>query len=106
MGILDVGTDELPFVSGSNASDNAVYQTAPGTRALFANHVEAKVASFLRANPAIRVAKLFLDYPGGACGACAATLEDMLPTGVELYVYGPDGVLIGPDGAMSPYIGN
>jgi hypothetical protein len=106
VGILDVGTDQLPFVSGSNESDNAAYQAASGTNPRYATHVEAKAASFLHANPSIRQANLYVDYPGGACSACSDTLESMLPTGVELFVYGPDGVPYGPGGTMAPYIGN
>ncbi|MFF3712870.1 DddA-like double-stranded DNA deaminase toxin [Streptomyces phaeochromogenes] len=46
-------------------------------------------AVFLRMNPGIRKAMLYIGYPTGACGTCRSTLPDMLPKGAQLRVISP-----------------
>nr|WP_240973931.1 DNRLRE domain-containing protein [Nonomuraea sp. FMUSA5-5] len=87
-GILDIGTDQIPFVSGPGGNSNLL-KTLPGRTQQNAEHVETHVAAFLRMNPGIRQAKLYIDYPFGVCGFCKPYLNKMLPKGTELWVYSP-----------------
>ncbi|WP_410093982.1 ricin-type beta-trefoil lectin domain protein [Streptomyces sp. MS191] len=103
VGILDVGNELLPFISGSHDGEGSNGR-APGTANGFSTHVEAKVAAFLHQNPHIRVAVLYVSYAGGACSTCARTLPAMLPTGVTLHVYGPNRR--GGGWSSLPYVGN
>ncbi|WP_255369523.1 polymorphic toxin-type HINT domain-containing protein, partial [Kitasatospora sp. MBT63] len=88
VGILDTGNELIPFISGSHDGEGTNGR-APGTAMGFGTHVEAKVAAFLRQNPQIRTAVLYISYDEGACTTCARTLPDMLPNGVTLHVYAP-----------------
>lgn len=85
-GILDVGTEQMPFISGGGEKDTY----GQGT------HVEDKVASFLSANPSIKEAVLYLDNAGGPCRGCINRLPDQLPANVDLWIIGPDGQVMGP----------
>ncbi|MER7181519.1 polymorphic toxin-type HINT domain-containing protein [Streptomyces hyaluromycini] len=88
VGILDVGNDQLPMISGRGGQSDLLENLPGRTKANF-THVETHTAAFLRMNPGIRKAVLYIDYPTGACGTCADTLPDMLPEGVQLWVISP-----------------
>jgi hypothetical protein len=51
--------------------------------------VETRAAAFLRMNPGVRKAVLYIDYPMGTCGTYRSTLPDMLPEGAQLWVISP-----------------
>lgn len=85
-GILDVGTEQLPFVSGGGEED----AYGRGT------HAEDKVTSFLNANRSIKEAVFYIDNAGGPCSGCRSRLPDQLPPNVELWIVGPDGQIMGP----------
>ncbi|MFI7068590.1 polymorphic toxin-type HINT domain-containing protein, partial [Kribbella sp. NPDC050124] len=90
VGILDVGNDQLPMISGPGGQ-SGLLKVLPGRIKANAGHVETHAAAFLRMNPGIRQAVLYIDYPSGTCGTCRNTLRDMLPEGVELWVRSPQG---------------
>ncbi|MFE6157742.1 RHS repeat-associated core domain-containing protein [Streptomyces sp. NPDC056486] len=88
VGILDVAGDQLPMISGPGGQSELL-RGLPGRTKANANHVETHTAAFLRSNPGIRKAVLYIDYPTGACGTCRSTLPDMLPEGTQLWVVPP-----------------
>ncbi|MFJ9961287.1 polymorphic toxin-type HINT domain-containing protein [Streptomyces avermitilis] len=88
VGILDVGNEQLPMISGPGGQ-SGLLKNLPGRMKANAEHVETHAAAFLRMNPGIRKAVLYIDYPTGACGACRSTLPDMLPEGTQLWVISP-----------------
>ncbi|GAB2628714.1 RHS repeat-associated core domain-containing protein [Streptomyces capparidis] len=88
VGILDVGVDQLPMISGPGGQ-SGLLKKLPGRTKANAEHVETHAAAFLRMNPGIRKAVLYIDYPTGTCGTCRSTLPDMLPEGVHLWVISP-----------------
>lgn len=88
VGILDVGGDQLPMISGPGGQ-SGLLKNLPGRIKANAEHVETHAAAFLRMNPGVRKAMLYIDYPTGACGACRSTLPDMLPEGAQLWVISP-----------------
>ncbi|MEU9736469.1 polymorphic toxin-type HINT domain-containing protein [Streptomyces sp. NPDC048002] len=88
VGILDVGTDQLPMISGPGGQ-SGLLKNLPGRTKANGEHVETHAAAFLRMNPGIRKAVLYIDYPTGTCGTCRSTLPDMLPEGVQLWVISP-----------------
>ncbi|MEU2065193.1 RHS repeat-associated core domain-containing protein [Streptomyces sp. NPDC013455] len=90
VGILDVGTDQLPMISGPGGQ-SGLLKNLPGRTKANGEHVETHAAAFLRMNPGIRKAVLYIDYPTGTCGTCRSTLPDMLPEGVQLWVISPRG---------------
>ncbi|WP_238697922.1 DddA-like double-stranded DNA deaminase toxin [Streptomyces sp. E5N91] len=70
----------------------------PGRTRQNFDHVETHAAAFLRMNPGIRKAVLYIDNKFGMCtgpSGCAARMEDMVPEGVQVWVnsrgrkYGP-----------------
>lgn len=77
VGILDVGTDPLPMISGPTG------RTKTNT-----DHVETHTAVFLRRNPGTRKSLLCIDYPTETCGTRRSTLPDILPGG-QLWVISP-----------------
>jgi hypothetical protein len=88
VGILDVGGDQLPMISGPGGQ-SGLLKNLPGRTKANAEHVETHAAAFLRMNPGVRKAVLYIDYPTGACGTCRSTLPDMLPEGAQLWVISP-----------------
>ncbi|MFG3160068.1 polymorphic toxin-type HINT domain-containing protein [Streptomyces sp. NPDC048232] len=88
VGILDVGGDQLPMISGPGGQ-SGLLKNLPGRTKANGEHVETHAAAFLRMNPGVRKAVLYIDYPTGACGTCRSTLPDMLPEGVQLWVISP-----------------
>ncbi|MEV0254749.1 RHS repeat-associated core domain-containing protein [Streptomyces sp. NPDC050732] len=88
VGILDVGGDRLPMISGPGGQSELL-KNLPGRLKANSNHVETHAAAFLRSNAGIKKAVLYIDYPTGACGTCKSTLPDMLPEGVKLWVVSP-----------------
>ncbi|WP_158578477.1 DNRLRE domain-containing protein [Spongiactinospora rosea] len=96
VGILDVGGDQLPLISGSGQSQ--LLKTLPGRTSENSKHVEAHAAAFLRMNKGIRQAVLYIDYPEGACGYCRSALPTMLPPGTKLWIVSPRGT--------EKYVGN
>ncbi|WP_228473087.1 polymorphic toxin-type HINT domain-containing protein [Streptomyces cyaneochromogenes] len=88
VGILDVGGDQLPMISGPGGQ-SGLLKNLPGRTRANAEHVETHAAAFLRMNPGVRKAVLYIDYPTGACGTCRSTLPDMLPEGAQLWVISP-----------------
>lgn len=88
VGILDVGTDQLPMISGPGGQ-SGLLKNLPGRTKANGEHVETHAAAFLRMNPGVRKAVLYIDYPTGTCGTCRSTLPDMLPEGVQLWVISP-----------------
>jgi RHS repeat-associated protein len=88
VGILDVGGDQLPMISGPGGQ-SGLLKNLPGRTKANGEHVETHAAAFLRMNPGVRKAVLYIDYPTGACGTCRSTLPDMLPEGAQLWVISP-----------------
>ncbi|MFI9719701.1 polymorphic toxin-type HINT domain-containing protein [Streptomyces sp. NPDC052396] len=88
VGILDVGNDQLPMISGPGGQAGLL-KDLPGRAGANAEHVETHAAAFLRMNPGIRKAVLYIDYPTGMCGTCRSTLPEMLPEGAQLWVVSP-----------------
>ncbi|WP_069885942.1 RHS repeat domain-containing protein [Streptomyces luteocolor] len=88
VGILDVAGDRLPMISGPGGQSELL-KNLPGRLKANESHVETHAAAFLRSNPGINKAVLYIDHPGGACGACKSSLPDMLPEGVKLWVISP-----------------
>ncbi|MER5429651.1 DddA-like double-stranded DNA deaminase toxin [Streptomyces sp. NPDC002588] len=76
------------MISGPRGQSDLLDNLPGRTKANF-NHVETHAAAFLRMNPGVRKAVLYIDYPTGACGTCASTLPDMLPEGAQLWVISP-----------------
>ncbi|MEV6242633.1 RHS repeat-associated core domain-containing protein [Lentzea sp. NPDC051838] len=89
-GILDVGTEQFPISSGPGGHSELV-KDLPGRTRQNADHVETHAAAFLRSNPGIRKAVLYVqNAKNQMCtgpNGCAANLEDMLPEGVQMWVY-------------------
>ncbi|MFI6588170.1 RHS repeat-associated core domain-containing protein [Embleya sp. NPDC050493] len=99
VGVLDVGHDQLPMISGSQGGRSQADQyklfngvRVPGSRPGFETHVEGNTSAFLRINPGIHKAVLYVDYPGGACTVCDRTLPAMLPEKTQLWVVSPEGI--------------
>ncbi|GHA77620.1 hypothetical protein GCM10010345_94030 [Streptomyces canarius] len=88
VGILDVGGDQLPMISGPGGQ-SGLLKNLPGRTKANGEHVETHAAAFLRMNPGVRKAVLYIDYPTGTCGTCRSTLPDMLPEGAQLWVISP-----------------
>ncbi|MER7057081.1 polymorphic toxin-type HINT domain-containing protein [Streptomyces sp. NPDC000351] len=88
VGILDVGGDQLPMISGPGGQ-SGLRKNLPGRTKANGEHVETHAAAFLRMNPGVRKAVLYIDYPTGTCGTCRSTLPDMLPEGAQLWVISP-----------------
>ncbi|MFE7752917.1 DddA-like double-stranded DNA deaminase toxin [Streptomyces sp. NPDC057428] len=94
---------------GRNIHPSVDGNPAPGTRSGFKHHLEAQTAALMRQNPGMRNATLYIhfrdpDAVREVCGACAGTLEDMLPSGASLTV-----VFRQLDGTIfrsRPYVGN
>ncbi|MFE7566110.1 DNRLRE domain-containing protein [Streptomyces sp. NPDC057539] len=94
---------------GRNIHPSVDGNAAPGTRSGFKHHLEAQAAALMRQNPGMRNSTLYIhfrdpDAVREVCGACARTLEDMLPSGASLTV-----IFRQLDGAIfrsRPYIGN
>ncbi|MFF4498664.1 polymorphic toxin-type HINT domain-containing protein [Streptomyces sp. NPDC001546] len=102
VGVLDVGHDQLPMVSGPGGQSELLRDVDfPGRVKANQDHVETHTAAFLRMNPGIRQGVLYIDYPTGTCSTCRATLPDMLPEGAKLWVISPrktEGPFVGrPD---------
>lgn len=89
-GILDVGNDQLPMVSGPGGQAEDL-PGMPGVRRANASHVETHAAAFLRMNPGLQRAVLYIDYPTGTCPTCRNSLPSMLPSGFQLLVRSPKG---------------
>jgi hypothetical protein len=96
-GILDVGAEQIPMSSGPDGQSHLL-EILPGRTAQNFDHVETHAAAFLRMNPGITKAVLYLDNKFGMCpgpNGCGARMEDMLPEGVQVWVsssgkkYGP-----------------
>ncbi|MEU5811725.1 ricin-type beta-trefoil lectin domain protein [Streptomyces sp. NPDC047718] len=97
VGVLDVGVDQLPLSSGPDGQSQMLGNLPGRTKQNF-DHAETHAAAFLRMNPGIRKAVLYIDNKFGMCpgrDGCAARIEDMLPEGAQLWVnsngrkYGP-----------------
>ncbi|SDG85032.1 intein C-terminal splicing region/intein N-terminal splicing region/RHS repeat-associated core domain-containing protein [Lentzea fradiae] len=89
-GILDVGTEQIPLSSGPGGPSQLLANLPGRTRQNF-DHVETHAAAFLRSNPGIRKAVLYVqNAKGQMCpgpNGCAANIEDMLPEGVQMWLY-------------------
>ncbi|MGR4883963.1 RHS repeat-associated core domain-containing protein [Streptomyces sp. LARHCF249] len=87
-GILDLGNEQIPMLSGPDGQSHLVPNVPGRVKANF-DHVEAHAAAFMRVNPGVRKAVLYIDYPTGTCPTCSRTLPTMLPKGVEMIVISP-----------------
>ncbi|MBB4968900.1 RHS repeat-associated core domain-containing protein [Saccharothrix violaceirubra] len=89
-GILDVGNEQIPLSSGPGGPSEEL-ASLPGRTKQNSDHVETHAAAILRSNPVIRKAVLYVsNSKGQMCpgpNGCAANIEDMLPEGVEMWVY-------------------
>ncbi|PWK84636.1 intein/intein/RHS repeat-associated protein [Lentzea atacamensis] len=103
-GILDVGTEQFPISSGPGGHSELV-KSLPGRTKQNQDHVETHAAAFLRSNPGIRNAVLYVqNAKGQMCQGprgCFENLEDMLPEGVRMWVY-----MNGNPVGRGPFIGN
>jgi hypothetical protein len=93
-GILDIGTDELPLISGKNGPAADMPSNAPGMPESWAirDHVEAHAAAVMRQLDVSEADLYINNTPCSGPMGCNANLPHMLPEGATLRVHIQNGV--------------
>jgi SCP1.201-like deaminase len=108
-GILDVQVEEVPFASGPEKGLGGFRDDmgrVPGMTESNFHHVEMQAAAYMRLNN-IEKGVLYINHPDGICDFCSGNaytppggppvfpIEDALPEGAGLWVYGKFGNFLG-----------